>query len=83
MNADTGWACGKFGDKFFTVTAVRAQQKNADIAGPALNFSKAAMAVVPSSRVIELSKRPTSSQSNCIKRNCIKCNCIKCSAVLA
>ena len=56
----TSGACGKFGDKLFTVTVVRARQKNAGIAGPTSNFSNAAMAAVPSSRVIELSARPTS-----------------------
>ena len=53
-------ACGKFGDKLFTVTVVRARQKNAGIAGPTSNFSNAAMVAVTSSRVIELSTRPTS-----------------------
>ena len=53
-------ACGKCGDKLFTVTVVRARQKNAGIAGPTSNFSNAAMAGVTKKSVIELSARPTS-----------------------
>ena len=58
--------CGKFGDKLFTATAVRARRKNAGIAGPTSNLCfgqqvNAAMAAVASSRVIELSARPTRS----------------------
>ena len=58
--SQTSGACGKFGDKLFTVTVVRARQKNAGIAGPTSNFSNAAMAGVTKKSVIELSARPTS-----------------------
>jgi hypothetical protein len=53
-------ACGKFGDKLFTATGVRARQKNAGIAGPTSSFSNAAMAAVAKKSVIDLSARPTS-----------------------
>ncbi len=52
--------CGKFGDKLFTATVVRARRKNAGIAGPTSNFFNAAMATVAKKSVIELSARPTS-----------------------
>ena len=59
--------CGKFGNRLFTATVVRARRKNAGIAGPTSNpcFGQqvnAAMATVASSRVTELSKRPTSQE---------------------
>ena len=58
--------CGKFGTRLFTAMVVRARRKNAGIAGPASTpcfgqqQANAAMATVASSRVTELSKRPTS-----------------------
>ena len=58
--SQTSGACGKFGDKLFTVTVVRARQKNAGIAGPTSNFSNAALAAVAKKSVYELSKQPTS-----------------------
>ena len=51
--------CGKFGNKLFTATVVRARRKNAGIAVPTSNFFNAAMAAVASIRVTELSKQPT------------------------
>ena len=51
--------CGKFGDKLFTATVVRARRKNAGIAEPTSNFFNAAMATVAKKSVIELSARPT------------------------
>ena len=62
--SQTSGACGKFGDKLFTVTVVRARQKNAGIAGPTSNFSNAAMAGVTKKSVIELSARPTSEHAS-------------------
>ena len=57
--SQTSGACGKFGDKLFTVTVVRARQKNAGIAGPTSSFFNAAMAAVASIRVTEISKQAT------------------------
>ena len=53
-------SCGKFGNKLFTATVVRARQKNTGIAGPTSSFYNAAMAAVAKKSVIELSARPTS-----------------------
>ncbi len=56
----TSGPCGKFGDRLFTATAVRARRKNAGIAGPTSNFFNAAMATVAKKSGTELSARPTS-----------------------
>ena len=44
--SQTSGACGKFGDKLFTASVVRARRKNAGIAVPTSNFFNAAMAAV-------------------------------------
>ena len=55
----TSGLCGKFGNKLFTATVVRARRKNAGIAGPTSSFFNAAMAAVAKKSVTELSKQPT------------------------
>ena len=60
VTQQTSGSCGKFGDKLFTATVVRARRKNAGIAGPTSKFFNAAMATVVKKSVIELSARPTS-----------------------
>ena len=56
--------CGKFVNRLFTATVVRARQKNAGIAGPTSSHAlqimvNAALATVAKKSVYELSKQPT------------------------
>ena len=51
--------CGKFVNRLFTATVIRARQKNAGIAGPTSSFFNAALATVAKKSVYELSKQPT------------------------
>lgn len=54
----TSGLCGRFANRFFTATVVRAKQKNAGIAGSTSSFFNAAMAAVAKKSVTNFPNGP-------------------------